>query len=96
MQRKILFILFMLAAGVLLFANDGGATDPFEPSWISLLPPLTAITLAMVTKQAHVSLYIGILVGACFITGGVWSGFASSLDHYLVNSLAAAKPIQPF
>ena len=91
MQRKILFILFMLAAGTLLFGNSGGAAKTIEPSWISLLPPLTAITLAMVTKQAHVSLYIGILIGACFITGGVWSGFASSLDHYLVNSLAGSE-----
>jgi len=91
MQRKILFILFMLAAGTLLFGNSGGAAKTIEPSWISLLPPLTAITLAMVTKQAHVSLYIGILIGACFITGGVWSGFTSSLDHYLVNSLAGSE-----
>ena len=91
MQRKILFILFMLALGTLLFANSGGVEKTIEPSWISLLPPLTAITLAMVTKQAHVSLYIGILIGACFITGGVWSGFASSLDHYLVRSLAGSE-----
>ena len=91
MQRKILFILFMLAAGTLLFANSGGAAKTIEPSWISLLPPLTAITLAMVTKQAHVSLFLGIVIGACFITGGLWSGISSSLDHYLVNSLAGSK-----
>ncbi len=82
----------MLAAGALLFANtNGGAAKPFEPSWISLLPPLTAITLAMVTKQAHLSLFLGIVIGACFITGGVWSGLTSSLDHYLVNSLAGSE-----
>jgi Na+/H+ antiporter NhaC len=45
----------------------------------------------MVTKQAHVSLFLGIVIGACFITGGLWSGISSSLDHYLVNSLAGSK-----
>ena len=94
MRRKILFILFMLAAGTLLFGNSGGAAKTIEPSWISLLPPLTAITLAMVTKQAHVSLYIGILIGACFITGGV-----VLLLHWIITwsiPWRAAKPIQPF
>jgi len=92
MQRRILFILFMLATGTLLFANSSSETAvSIEPSWISLLPPLTAITLAMVTKQAHLSLFLGIVIGACFITGGLWSGITSSLDHYLVNSLAGSE-----
>jgi Na+/H+ antiporter NhaC len=92
MKRKILFILFMLAAGTLLFANSNSETVvSIEPSWISLLPPLTAITLAMITKQAHLSLFLGIVIGACFITGGVWSGITSSLDHYLVKSLAGSE-----
>lgn len=92
MQRKILFSLLILVAGALLFANSKGeAIVSFEPSIISLLPPLTAITLAMVTKQAHLSLFLGIVIGACFITGGLWSGLTSSLDHYLVNSLAGSE-----
>ncbi len=92
MQRKILFSLLILVAGALLFANSKEeAIVSFEPSIISLLPPLTAITLAMVTKQAHLSLFLGIVIGACFITGGLWSGLTSSLDHYLVNSLAGSE-----
>jgi len=91
MQRKLLVVFMMLAAAAVLFAGETGPTDSFEPSWVSLLPPITAITLAMITKQAHLSLYIGILIGACFVTGGIWSGIAASLDSYLVKSLAGSE-----
>lgn len=91
MQRKLIIIFMILAAVTVLFADSGRVDQPFTPSWISLLPPLTAITLAMITKQAHLSLYVGIVIGACFLTGGIWSGVASSLDHYIVNSLAGSE-----
>ncbi len=84
-------IIFMLIGVVILFADGTPPTEPFSPSWISLLPPLVAIILSMITKQAHLSLYIGVLIGACFLTGGFWSGLMTSLDHYLVNALAGSQ-----
>ena len=37
--------------------------DPFDAGWLSLLPPIIAITLALITKEVYSSLFIGILVG---------------------------------
>ncbi len=38
-----------------------------ETAW-SLVPPLIAIVLALVTKEAYSSLFIGVVVGALFTT----------------------------
>ena len=37
--------------------------DPFNAGWLSILPPLIAISLALVTKEVISSLLIGILSG---------------------------------
>ncbi|GIT74689.1 MAG: hypothetical protein Ct9H300mP29_6830 [Candidatus Neomarinimicrobiota bacterium] len=60
-------------------------------SWVSVLPPVVAIVLALITRQAHLALFMGILIGVCIHTGGVWSGLTTSLDTYLVNSLAGSS-----
>lgn len=39
-----------------------------EYGWLSIVPPLVAITLALLTKQVIVSLFIGILSGAFILT----------------------------
>ena len=36
-----------------------------DPTWVSLLPPLLAITLAIATRQVYLSL-----------AGGIWLGYA--------------------
>lgn len=44
--------------------------EPHPYGWLSLLPPLVAIALAIVTRKAAVSLLLGILCGALLTTGG--------------------------
>lgn len=44
--------------------------EPHPYGWLSLLPPLVAIALAMVTRKATISLLVGILGGALLTTGG--------------------------
>ncbi len=39
-----------------------------EPFW-ALLPPILAIVLALITKEAYSSLFIGVLIGAMFCAG---------------------------
>ncbi|NNE00125.1 MAG: hypothetical protein HKN47_22625 [Pirellulaceae bacterium] len=44
--------------------------DPHPYGWMSLLPPIIAIVLAIVTRRAVVSLLLGIFVGALVTTHG--------------------------
>lgn len=41
-----------------------------EPTWISLLPPLLAILLAIATRQVYLSLLAGVWLGATLLAGG--------------------------
>ncbi len=47
--------------------------EMIEAGWLSLLPPLIAITLALISKEVYSSLFLGVLTGMgvyCFLTGG--------------------------
>lgn len=47
--------------------------EMIEAGWLSILPPLIAITLALISKEVYSSLFLGILSGMlvyCFSTGG--------------------------
>lgn len=58
------------------------------PGWTSLLPPLVAIILALVTKEMLLSLFTGVWVGAIILSGfHPWAGFLRALDTQVVNSL---------
>lgn len=59
------------------------------PGWLSILPPIVAIFLALLTRQMIVSLFTGIWAGVAFIHNyDFFSGFFITLDDYIVNSLA--------
>lgn len=44
--------------------------EPFAAGWLSILPPIIAIILALITKEVFSSLLIGIFSGACIYTFG--------------------------
>jgi Na+/H+ antiporter NhaC len=56
--------LFEIAAGV---EPSVRASVRLVPGWISLLPPLLAISLAVLLRQVVVALFAGIFVGALFV-----------------------------
>jgi Na+/H+ antiporter NhaC len=66
----------------------------YIPLWLSILPPLIAIGLALLFKEVVISLFAGIWVGA-FIAGGMrFEGFLGvikallhTIDTYLINAL---------
>ena len=64
---KVLIIVFVIAFGVLC-AVTGDITSPVGTLW-SLFPPVVAIGLALITKEAYSSLFVGILVGGFLSTG---------------------------
>ncbi len=63
-------LLFAAACAMLMvpaFAADGeaAASGMYGTFW-ALVPPIVAIVLALITKEAYSSLFVGILVGALF------------------------------
>ena len=64
------------------------------PLWLSIIPPLIAIVLALVFKEVITSLLVGIFSGAAiihiYISGvmGIGKGLLAVLDTYLLSALA--------
>jgi len=57
-------------------------------TFVSLLPPIIAIALALITKEVYSSLFIGILSGALLYTNfNIWGMVTNSFD-VMVGSLA--------
>ena len=53
----------------------------FIGTWWSLVPPLLAIVLALVTKEVYSSLFIGVAFGALLYTGfQPWDAFVAFFD----------------
>jgi len=69
-----------------VFANQGDST--YTPSWLSILPPLVAIFLALLTRETLVSLLAGIWIGVTILKANVVDGFLSTLDTYVVGAVA--------
>ncbi len=61
----IVFAAVMLAMSAVVFADDGEGSNMYATFW-SLVPPLVAIILALITKEVYSSLFVGILVGGLF------------------------------
>ena len=63
------------------------------PLWLSILPPLIAIALALLFREVIVSLFIGILSGAMIVGFYIdgWlaaiSGFFRVIDTYIIEAL---------
>ena len=57
------------------------------PGWVSLVPPLVAIGLALLTKQVLIALLLGIFSGAWLWKGHPFEAFCTTLDSFLVESI---------
>lgn len=65
------------------------------PLWLSIVPPLIAILLALLFKEVIVSLFIGTFAGAAIIEyfhqdsflGGIGSGLLEVIDTYFLRAL---------
>ena len=70
-------IAVLAALAVILFftiIKGGPVEDSYSPAVyatvLSLLPPVVAITLALLTKEVYFSLFLGVVVGALLYAGG--------------------------
>ena len=71
MKKKLLIIgvviMLIVMSTVTVFAEDAsGVSNRFIATFWSLVPPIVAIVLALITKEVYSSLFIGIVVGALF------------------------------
>lgn len=65
------------------------------PLWLSVLPPLIAILIALIIREVYTALFVGIWVGTTIIYyyKGSWfliaifKGFLAILDTYIIQSL---------
>ena len=65
------------------------------PGWLSILPPLVAILLALILRQVVISLFAGIWVGATIVFDyNVLGGIFRVLDHYVVKGLSDTSHVQ--
>ena len=72
------------------------------PLWMSILPPLVAIVMALLLKEVISSLFLGILTGACIMAyyGGcgpieaLGSGLLHVVDTYVVGSVYDADHVK--
>ncbi len=76
---------------VKITVNDQSASTEIRviSGWLSILPPIIAIVLALITREVISSLFIGIWFGSTLIFDfNPLLGFLRALDKYLLNSLA--------
>lgn len=79
----LLTLIYLIAGWLDLFAlsNSDTSAGSFYGTWISLIPPVVAIGLALITREVVLSLFAGIWIGALFLVGfDPFAGTAHSLD----------------
>jgi len=56
-------------------------------TFFSLVPPIVAIALALITKEVYSSLFIGILIGGAFFAIDAGSGFTGFFTHVFSDGM---------
>jgi Na+/H+ antiporter NhaC len=69
-------------------AAAGSATRRTLSRVTTLLPPLAAIVLALLTRQVLLSLFAGVWIGAALLEGDILGAFLRSVDRFVVEALA--------
>lgn len=93
-------------AGTVESAESAGTAEPTETAesvetaepvesadeWTSILPPVAAITIALLFKQVLLALFIGVWMGAWLSGGvtlsGIFISFFTSVSDYIVPAVA--------
>ncbi len=81
-------IVFVLMVVIICIVNaTAGGAYGFGSTFWSLVPPLVAIILALITKEAYSSLFVGVVLGALMASG---VSFTGTLDMITVDGLSEA------
>ncbi len=81
-----------------LAAVSGNLSSTVEfktrPGWLSLLPPLIAIALALITRDVLMSLFLGVFGGTFLLVGDLpfisrpAAALGRTIDHFVLDALA--------
>lgn len=95
MRRRhvvLLLLLLILAPSLLLLGQEppaAAAEAGTSYGFLSVVPPLVAIGLALVFKDVVISLFLGVFTGALILSGGnPVAAFGRSIDGFILPSLA--------
>ena len=78
-------IIFVAMVAIILIANASGVA--FAGTFWAMVPPLVAIILALITKEAYSSLFIGIVLGAIMSSGCTFYG---TVDNVAIEGLSTS------
>ncbi|MCQ2082764.1 MAG: Na+/H+ antiporter NhaC family protein [Lachnospiraceae bacterium] len=78
-------IVFGVTVMIIFIANSSGVT--FTATFWALVPPLVAIALALITKEAYSSLFVGIVLGAIMSSA---CSFQGTIDNVAINGLSTS------
>ena len=98
-KGKIDTVFTLNESGDYYFSFSGISSQPERlrviPGWLSIVPPLLAILLALLFRQVILSLILGVYAGAVFIYDyNPITGFLRLLDVYIINSVSDISHIQ--
>ncbi len=78
-------VIFVVMVAVIIICNASGVA--FTSTFWALVPPLVAIVLALITKEAYSSLFIGIVLGALMNSQ---CSFMGTVDNVAINGLSTS------
>ncbi|WP_251964387.1 Na+/H+ antiporter NhaC family protein [Salinibacter ruber] len=88
------------SAPVKVVANDAvlrSTTTRTIPGWLSILPPLLAIGMALLYRRVVPALFFGIWVGAVIAIGitpwGAFKGLLDSFQVYVLNAMSSSSHV---
>ena len=88
--KYILYVIYLLCFSS--FANAAESQPLSAGSWVSILPPLLTIAVALAFKRVVPALFLGIWMGAWIINDfglvGLWTGLLETFQVFVLNALS--------
>jgi len=88
--KYILYVIYLLCFSS--FANAAESQPLSAGSWVSILPPLLTIAVALAFKRVVPALFLGIWMGAWIINdfglAGLWTGLLETFQVFVLNALS--------
>lgn len=84
--KSIITVIAVVSVLAMSIAVAFSGVDTIATFW-ALVPPIVAIGLALITKEVYSSLFVGILVGGIFASGG---SVTKAVDHVVSDGLISA------